>query len=290
MLAAKTAEANMKDEAMQECNEVPEQNLAEEPHFHAGVGPLQSDDEPQSTEQTELERLRELNTAQLQFLAVLSHELRNPATSLTMGLSLLDVVPPDSQQALRARTIMRNQTQLLIKLLNELQDIARLERGTLALSLEPVDLKNIAAEEIEGMKPLYNELNVELQAQLPEGPLRLQGDPLKLGEMIRYLLENALHSSRPGAVVKFLLQEDLSTNTAVVIIQDQGHGYAAADLELVFKPFALSDRRFDKIRHGLGVAPYIVQGLAGLHEGQAEVQSAGIGKGTKFLVRLPLAL
>ncbi len=238
----------------------------------------------------ELEQLKIKNNDKTQFLAVLSHELRNPATSITMGLSLLDVVPPDSQQAQRAREIMRNQTKLLVSLLDELQDVARLERGTLGLSIELVDLKNIALEAIDEIQPLYTEAGIELLAKLPEQPMRMQGDPQKLSEMLHYLLDNALSSSRSGANVRFLLQADTDMNEAVILVQDQGHGYAAADLPLVMKPYALSDRRFDKIRHGLGVAPSIIQGLAELHNGQAEIQSDGIGKGARMIIRLPLAV
>lgn len=222
------------------------------------------------------------------FLGVLSHELRNPATALIMGLSLLDIVAPDSAQAVRAREIMRNQTRQLVHLLDELQDVTRLERHSFALNRENVDLTHVAQGTVFEMQDLYAGLNVQLQVLLPDKPVRLQGDAARLADMFRQLLDNALKASGPGDSVRFQMEADKDGQSVTVDVQDQGRGIAAEDLPLLFQTFALADRRFDRMRNGLGIGLAIVRGIAELHGGQVAAFSEGVGKGACFVIRLPL--
>jgi two-component system CheB/CheR fusion protein len=222
------------------------------------------------------------------FIAMLSHELRNPLAPLRHALWLLDRVDAASEQAVGARATLARQVLHLSRLTDDLLDATRISHGKIQLQRDRVDLVEIVRHAVEDHRPLFSARQVALVSELPVVPLRLDADPTRLGQVIGNVLWNAAKFTNPGgrAVVRV---EREPGGVALVRVRDDGIGIPADVLPHVFDPFVQADRSLDRTRGGLGLGLALVKALVELHGGTVEARSDGPDRGAELAIRLPLA-
>jgi PAS domain S-box-containing protein len=228
------------------------------------------------------EAAREAARRKDEFLALLGHELRNPLAPIVTALELMATAHP--QFASREREIVDRQVRHMIRLVDDLLDLPRLTRGTLTLRLEPLALVDAVEQAIEIAGPLFEARNHRLELALPPG-LWVSIDPLRFTQLVSNLLTNAAKFTPPGGVVSVRARAD--GDDAVLEIQDTGIGIAPGDLGSIFEPFIQVARLDDQARNGLGLGLPLVRKLVQLHGGSVDVDSAGLGQGSTFTLRLP---
>jgi PAS domain S-box-containing protein len=233
------------------------------------------------------ETLRTADRRKDDFLAMLSHELRNPLAPLAMALDILRQLPDTGEQVRWAGRMMTRQVAHLTRLVDDLLDVARITRGTLQLQPQRLDLVEVLGRAVEASRPVLDAAGVRLTTHLPEGPLWCEGDPVRLVQLVTNLLHNASKFTAPGGEVSLTV----GTEGGLVILRvsDTGVGIQADMLERVFEPFTQVDRVRDGGRGGLGLGLALVRRLAQLHGGTVEASSDGPGQGSQFTVRLPAA-
>ncbi|ABS25801.1 histidine kinase [Anaeromyxobacter sp. Fw109-5] len=222
-----------------------------------------------------------------QFLAMLSHELRNPLSPIRNALALIDRSPPGSAEAVRARAIVNRQVIHLTRMVDDLLDVTRISRGRIRLQRSRVDLAEVLRRTVEDHRSLFASRNIAVEVHLGEVPSWLEADPTRLSQVIGNLLQNAAKFTDPGGHVRVALER--RAGAAVVRVRDDGAGIAPAMLGRVFEPFTQADDTLHRSRGGLGLGLALVKGLVELHGGEVEVHSEGAGRGTELSVQLPLA-
>ncbi len=231
--------------------------------------------------------LAEVDRRKSEFLATLAHELRNPLAPLRNGLELLSMADQDGATWDQARSMMKRQLDQMVRLIDDLMDLSRISRGTVDLRLERVDLRTVLDQAVEACKPLIERQDHTLVVDIPDEPVMIEGDSMRLIQVFSNLLNNsAKYTDNRGAIAVHL---DLSANEACVTVDDDGIGIAADQLSKVFDMFAQVERTNDRVQGGLGIGLNIVKHLVGMHGGSIKVHSDGLGMGSRFTVRLPLS-
>jgi len=232
------------------------------------------------------EELAEANRRKDEFLAVLSHELRNPLAPIRSSLSVLSRAELDSAQARRMHDIIERQVTHLSRLVDDLLDVTRITRGKIQLHREQVELGELIRRTVEDHRTPFETHGVHLSATVASNPLWVQADVTRIVQLVGNLLGNALKfTSRGGRVDVSLAPAD---NDAVLTVRDTGVGISPAMLGRLFQPFVQGDRSLDRAHGGLGLGLALVKGLAELHGGTVIAESDGLGSGATFTVRLPL--
>jgi len=230
--------------------------------------------------------LREADRRKDQFLAILSHELRNPLAPIRTAAHLLAKTNLDESQAAEARNIIQRQVRLMALLLDDLLDIARITQGKLQLKRKQVSLSSIVDAAVEAARPLIEARQHALRVDLPEVPLQLDADPLRLGQVLANLLTNAAKYTDPGGHIELSARVD--GDRLELRVQDDGIGITPALRQRLFTMFAQGEDRDHRGEGGLGIGLALVKGLVELHAGSIEVESEGVRKGSTFVLRLPL--
>ncbi|MGO4220325.1 response regulator [Lysobacter sp. TAF61] len=230
-------------------------------------------------------RLREADQRKNEFLATLAHELRNPLAPLQNALALRRMGAPGEDHPLL--DMMERQVALLVRLIDDLFDIARISRGKLNLKRGPVVLQDAISVAIDSARPWMEHGGHSFSLVLPDEPIRLHADQARLSQVFANLLNNAAKYSDPGGRIE--LGADIDGNEIRVWVRDDGIGLAPDQLEVVFESFHQVDSTVERSHGGLGIGLTLVQRLAEMHEGRVEVSSAGLGRGCTFTVRLPVA-
>ena len=221
------------------------------------------------------------------FLAVLSHELRNPLAPIGNALALLERAPAGSDLDRHAREVLRRQTQHLGRLVDDLLDVARISHGKIDLRLARIDAREVARRACDDVRAVFEERGLSLRcAEAPE-PAWVEADPARLAQMIGNLLSNALKFTGVGGRVEVRVERGPST--CRVAVQDTGAGIAADELPHLFAPFMQAERTRARSQSGLGIGLALVQELAQRHGGKVAAVSGGIGQGSEFTIELPLA-
>jgi PAS domain S-box-containing protein len=258
-----------------------------------------------------------------EFLAMLAHELRNPLAPIRNALYLLQVADGNAESAGQALAMMERQVEHLVRLVDDLLDVARIMRGKVDLRKEPTDLAAVVGRAVETARPLIEAEGHALTVTLPEGPLLVEGDLVRLAQVVGNLLNNSAKYTNRGGHIQLTVSveeirsqesgvrsqesgvrrqesgvrsqtEDPSSLTpereAVVRVRDNGIGISAEVLPHVFDLFVQGIRPVVGVRAqgGLGIGLTLVQRLVRMHGGRVEVFSEGPGQGTEFAVRLPL--
>ena len=248
------------------------------------------------TQRSELERLAkeqavalaDLHRRKDEFLAMLSHELRNPLSSIVNALQLMRLQRGGEnliQQ--QARTILERQVAQLSRLVADLLEVSRVATGQLRLCLESVDLRGIVEVAVEATRAAIERRGHQLAVSVPEAPVWLYADPARLEQVIVNLLDNAAKYTEPGGRIWLTLE--LDGEHAMLRVRDSGVGIAAAVLPRVFDLFTQAERTLDRAAGGLGIGLSLVRALVELHYGSVEAGSAGLGQGSEFVVSLPLS-
>ena len=247
---------------------------------------VQVQDALRVTEDQLRHRIAELAEADRQkdeFLALLSHELRNPLAAITNALYLLDRQLPCGTRPRQLTSIVARQTGNLARLLDDLLDLTRLTRGMIEIRPERLDLVEIARRAVETIRPQaqQHDLRVELSAV----PLWLDADPVRLEQVIVNFLTNAVRYTEPGG--KITIGAERAGEGLVLCIRDTGIGIAPELLGRIFEPFTQADRSHARSQNGLGVGLTLVRRIVELHGGTVTAASEGLGCGSEFTVRLP---
>jgi signal transduction histidine kinase len=230
----------------------------------------------------ESQALREENARKDEFLAVLAHELRNPLSPLVTGLELIKCYDIEHGGLARVRESMERQVHHLIRLVDDLLDVSRISRGKVNLRLEPVDLGVVVHQAVEGIESVLGERKQELVVEpCPEG-LILYADQVRLTQVISNLLHNAMRYTEPGGRIELSCGRDGSQ--VVVRVADNGRGISPQMLDRIFDIF-VQEREGGG---GLGLGLTLVHRLVQLHGGSVRAYSDGAGRGSEFVVRLPL--
>ena len=230
-------------------------------------------------------RLQRADRAKTEFLAMLAHELRNPMAPLRNAVSLLERCTGDRILTRDALAIMRRQTAQLARLVDDLLEVSRIEQGKIELRIRPAVLADTLTEAVEAVAPLVDARRQRLEARLPDRSLRLPCDAARITQVVTNLLHNAVKFTPEGGTIHLGVEED--AETVAVIVADEGVGIEADMLPLVFDLFQQGRRPIDRAEGGLGIGLSLVRRLAILHGGSASAHSGGLGKGARFVVRLP---
>ena len=230
-------------------------------------------------------RLLRLDRHKDEFLATLAHELRNPLASLSNAVNVLQLSAPDSVDTLYAT--MQRQLGLLVHLIDDLLDVARISQDKLALRPVATTLEMVLEAAIESVTPLMDSTGHALQVQLPALPLPINGDPARLTQVFSNLLSNAAKYSGPGTEIA--LGAHVDGERVVVTVVDQGIGLTPEHVVEIFEPFAQIDTSVERARGGLGIGLTLVKRLVEMHGGDVIAHSDGLGQGSRFEVVLPLA-
>jgi len=220
------------------------------------------------------------------FLATLAHELRNPLAALRNALAVLKMPGVNSSILERTAELIGRQVHLMTRFVDDLLDVARIERGKLQLQKELVDLSAVVAQAVETSRPLIEERCQSLSVTLPPGPVRRFADAARLAQVIGNLLTNAAKYTDEGG--RITVTADVEAGEVVVRVRDTGVGIPAEMLPHVFDWFAQVDSSMGRAKGGMGIGLGLVQGLVEAHGGTVEAHSEGPGKGSQFVVRLPV--
>ena len=245
-----------------------------------------SDPEGTSSVVSGYEALREADRRKDEFLAMLSHELRNPLAPLSSAVAVLRRMPLDIAEAEKCWEIAERQLRTLTDLVNDLIDISRVSRGAIELRKRPVDLTALVPHGVEAAQQLIDGYRHDLSVSLPVDPLYVEGDPKRLVQIVTNLLNNAAKYTNPGGQIALTLAPEGSE--AVLRVKDTGIGIPPELLTAIFDLFRQVDTSVSRERGGLGVGLTLVRQLVALHGGSVEGKSEGLGHGSEFEVRLPL--
>ncbi len=230
--------------------------------------------------------LREADRRKDEFLATLAHELRNPLGLIRNVVSLLQSSHVTEPEIRWGRGIIDRQVNYLTRLTDDLFDVSRITRDKLDLRKEEIQLSDVISGAVESCRPLMNERGHEFTVSLPQEPIYLFGDRIRLTQAIMNLLNNAAkYTPNSGRIA---LKVETDDNQVNIFIKDSGIGIAPADLDHVFDLFFQADRSFARSEGGLGLGLTLVNRLVAMHGGTVEVRSDGLNQGSEFTVRLPV--
>jgi signal transduction histidine kinase len=235
------------------------------------------------------EELEQANHRKSEFLAMLAHELRNPIAALSVGLALRDKLGPQDAGLERVKDNCTRQVTNLAHLVDDLLDVSRFTNGTADLRLRKtlVDLSGIVQNAVQASRAMLEARQHELTFTVAPGTFAINADPMRIEQILTNLLHNASKFTEPGGHIGLKIRKD--GTWALIEITDDGAGIPPEMLSSVFELFTQLNPGLDRTRGGLGIGLTLARRLTELHEGQLTAESAGIGKGSKFTVRLPLA-
>jgi two-component system CheB/CheR fusion protein len=231
--------------------------------------------------------LREADRRKDEFLAMLSHELRNPLAPIRNSLHVLEHSPAGSDRAQRAQQVIARQVGHLTRLVDDLLDTTRVAHGKLQLQRGRVDLGDLVQRTAEDHRDLLSARKVAFDVSVPAHPTWVDGDGTRLAQIVGNLLQNAAKFTPSGGTVALAVES--VGGSAEVRVRDTGVGIDAPMLPRLFVPFSQADDTLDRRQGGLGLGLALVKGLVELHGGTVEARSAGKDTGTELVVRLPLA-
>lgn len=220
------------------------------------------------------------------FVAAVAHELRNPLAPIRNALEIMQLMGDDPTAVERARGIMERQVDQMVRLISDLMDISRIGQGKLQLDKQRVELAIVIQTAVEACTPVINASRHELTVTMPSEPLILEADPARLIQVFSNLLTNAAKYTEPGG--RILLRADRQENSVIVRVRDNGIGIPPELLPSVFEMFMQADDGAKRRQGGLGIGLALVRRLVRVHGGSVEAHSNGRGKGSEFVVRLPL--
>lgn len=232
-------------------------------------------------------QLREADRRKDEFLATLAHELRNPLAPVGYAIRLLRLKGPSNPQVERAASLVDRQIKAMSRLIDDLMDVSRINQGKIQLQKSRVSLVALLHDAIDAARPAIDEQRHELTLQLPPESPTLEGDATRLAQVFMNLLLNAAKYMDAGG--RMTLALEASPAEACVTLTDQGIGISPDRLEKIFEMFSQEDAALSRSRGGLGIGLALTKRLIELHGGAIAAYSDGVGRGSCFEVRLPLA-
>ncbi len=223
-----------------------------------------------------------------EFLALLSHELRNPLAPIVASVYVIERAQPGSEQAKHAYEVLARQVRHMSRLVDDLLDITRISRGKIRLQCERVELNAIVRRAAEDLRSVFAKNGVELDVRIEVPALYVDADPTRLAQVVGNLLQNAAKFTPSGGRTTLSLDLD-GDDVARIGVADTGAGMTPETLARVFEPFVQADATLHRSAGGLGLGLALVKGLVESHGGTVTAHSEGAGKGSEFVVRLPFA-
>ncbi|HJT35667.1 MAG TPA: ATP-binding protein [Pirellulales bacterium] len=231
--------------------------------------------------------LRDADRRKDEFLAVLSHELRNPLAPIRMATEVLRLPAVDAAQAAWAHEVIDRQVQHLVRLVDDLLDVSRIMRGKIEMRKEPTDIRTILSRATEIAQPLIDEKQHQLTVEAPPEKIMAHVDPVRLVQVVGNLLTNAAKYTQPQG--RIWLSSERADHEAIICVRDTGMGIPAELMPQVFELFIQGAPSANGSQGGLGIGLTLVKKLVELNDGRVEVASDGPGTGTEFVIRLPIA-
>jgi len=232
------------------------------------------------------EALQEVDRRKDQFLAVLSHELRNPLAPIQNAIQVMERAPPGGEQSERARQVVARQAAHLTRLVDDLLDVTRIARGKIRLRREPLALGDLVLRTAGDHEGQFASRNVSLEVRRAAEPLWVDGDATRLAQVVGNLLHNAVKFARPGGWVQVSVERE--GEEAVLRVADDGVGIEPQVLPHLFEPFRQADESLHRAPGGLGLGLALVKGLVEMHGGRVSARSEGPSRGAEFTVALPI--
>ncbi len=232
------------------------------------------------------EALQDADRRKDEFLAILAHELRNPLAPLRTSLELMRIAADDAAVFEEARGTMERQVRQMVRLIDDLLDVSRISRGKMRLQKRRVSLAAVVQDAVETVRPLIDESEHSLSVTLPPEPVYLHVDPARLAQVLSNLLSNAVKYTNSGGQIALAVERQAAE--IVMTVKDTGIGIPADMLDSIFEMFTQVDRSLEQSRSGLGIGLALTKHLVEMHGGTIEAKSPGIGRGSEFIVRLPL--
>ena len=232
------------------------------------------------------QRLAESDRRKDEFLATLAHELRNPLAPMRNALKLMQLAPGRPEVGAQAEALIGRQLEHLLRLVDELLDLSRISLGKIELHRARVDLAEVMQNAIETVQPHIEQSGHTLDVSLPADSIVLEGDAMRLAQVFANLLNNASKYTARGG--RLALVAERRGDEVEVAVRDNGIGIPSEMLPRVFDMFTQADSSLEKSHGGLGIGLTIVNRLVQLHGGSVEARSEGRGRGSEFIVRLPL--
>jgi CheY-like chemotaxis protein/two-component sensor histidine kinase len=233
------------------------------------------------------QELREADRRKDEFLAMLAHELRNPLTPIHSALQVLKRASLNPTEIQRAYDLIERQTAHLMRLVDDLLDVARITRGKVELQIKPFDLKTAISQAVETIMPLVESRRQNFDVNLCKEPLTVDGDSARLSQVFANLLNNASKFTQPEGAIEISARRD--DGVAEVRVRDNGAGFTPASLAHAFELFNQGDKSPGLEKSGIGVGLALARGIVELHGGQIAASSEGKGKGAEFIIRLRLS-
>lgn len=230
--------------------------------------------------------LSEANRRKNEFLAVLAHELRNPLAPIRNALQIMRLAEGNGETVKFASEIMERQVDHMVRLVDDLLDLSRISQGRIELRHERVDLSQVLHHAIETIRPSVDQAGHKLTVTLPSQPVYLHADPTRLAQVFGNLLSNSCKYSDPGCQISLAVEEQ--SGEVLVSVKDTGVGIPPEMLSKIFDMFMQVDHSLDRSQGGLGIGLTLVQRLVEMHGGSVSAFSEGKGRGSEFVVRLPI--
>jgi PAS domain S-box-containing protein len=231
--------------------------------------------------------LLDANRRKDEFLAMLSHELRNPLAATRSALTLLRETSPNADQARRFTEVIERQTSNLVRIVDDLLDVSRVTRGLIELKNETVDAGALLSRSLDAVRSEIDSKRHVVAVTIPHKPVYVVGDPVRLEQVIVNLAGNAVKYTDAGGRISVVLEA--TEDEAVFRVRDSGVGFEASMAERIFDLFQQAPTGLDRAQGGLGIGLTIVKSLVELHGGWIRAHSDGPGQGSEFSFSLPLA-
>jgi PAS domain S-box-containing protein len=229
--------------------------------------------------------LQEADRRKDEFLAILAHELRNPLAPISNAIHILELRGDDPKVVAQTREVMERQVHQMARVVDDLLEVSRIGRGKISLEKAPIDLADVVATAVETCRPLVEAHHHTLTVSLPERPVRVEADSARLAQVLSNLLNNAAKYTQDGGRIDLTVEQ--SRGDAVIRVRDNGIGIASERLPTVFDMFEQIEGAADRSQGGLGIGLTLARRLVEMHGGKIEAHSAGLGKGSEFVTRLP---
>jgi two-component system CheB/CheR fusion protein len=221
-----------------------------------------------------------------QFLAMLSHELRNPLAAMLNAARVLEEEDIEENIKLQSCTVMQRQARHMARLLDDLLDVSRMRQDKIEMRKEVIDLRNTVQNVLDAVSPTMRDAGVQLEVHVDDGPLVIHADPTRIIQLQVNLLVNAAKYTPSGRRVRFSITRE--GEHAVVRVKDEGLGISTDMLEEIFEPFVQCGHTADRANQGMGLGLALVRSITKAHGGVVSANSPGIDRGSEFVVRLPL--
>ncbi|HUP31079.1 MAG TPA: GAF domain-containing sensor histidine kinase [Usitatibacter sp.] len=234
-----------------------------------------------------MEALREADRRKNEFLAMLAHELRNPLAPIRNAVDLLRARPALGEQERWVGEVIDRQVRRMSRLVDDLMDISRITNNRIELRVEPIALADVVREAVEASRPGIDAGKHALVIELPEAPVKIEADMVRLSQVMSNLLNNAAKYTPPGG--RIAVHARCERGHVEIRVSDNGIGIAESQLEAIFGMFVQSEESRRLSQGGLGIGLTLVRRLVELHGGTVRATSAGRGMGSEFVVSLPLA-